>query len=145
VSRRLARLSSRQPGRPRAHSCRLGAADPLARLRWQRRSQRQVVASDRAALRIHCAAPSLTLVGGCDHDKPSKRHDCAGNNQRKASLAKCSRHRDVRTVRRSGQSRDEFADTLSVLFNAAPTTPIATPEYSSQAGVWPVCRCRPRS
>jgi hypothetical protein len=58
------------------------------------------------------------LVGGCDHDKPSKRHDCAGNKQRKASLAKCSRHRDIRTVRPSGQSRDEFADTLSVLFNA---------------------------
>jgi hypothetical protein len=61
---------------------------------------------------------SLTLVGECDHYKPSKRYDCAGNKQRKASLAKCSRHRDIRTVRRSGQSRDEFADTLSVLFHA---------------------------
>jgi hypothetical protein len=47
-----------------------------------------------------------------------QRYDCAGNKQRQASLAKCSGHRDVRTVRRSGQSRDEFADTLSVLFNA---------------------------
>jgi hypothetical protein len=60
------------PGRPRAHSCRLGATDPLARLGRQRRSRRQVLASTRAALRIHCAAPPPTVVGECDHHKSSK-------------------------------------------------------------------------
>jgi hypothetical protein len=71
-----------------------------------------------SSLRIHCAAPSLTLVGESDHYEPSKRHDCASNKQRQASLAKCVRHRDIGTVRPSGQSLDEFADTLSVLFHA---------------------------
>ena len=59
------------------------------------------------------------MVGECDHYEPSKRHDCAGNKQRQACLAKCSsRHRDIGTVRPSGQSREAFADTLSVLFHA---------------------------
>src|SRR5829696_6109050 len=80
-------------------------------------------------------------VGEGNHYQPSQHHDCANNKQQQAPLAKPNSHRCIRILRPARRATTSSPTLSACLLTLAPTTRTATPENSSQAGVWPVCRC----